>query len=88
MDAAGLSQTLAAIYQTTQHYISDTLLTQRTCSITLYLPHSFNLKMEVEGPTNPDTHLPNHMVSHIIHSNRHSHHCEKPKSYKITYICM
>jgi len=57
-------------------------------SITLYLPHSFTLKMEVEGPINPDTHLPNHTASHPIQSYHHSHHSEKPKSYMMTYICM
>jgi hypothetical protein len=61
---------------------------KNVCSVTLYLPHSFTLKMEAEGPTNPETHLPNHMASQPIQRIHHSHHCEKPKSYKITYVCM
>lgn len=34
---------------------------KNVCSITPYLPHSFTLKMEAEGPTNHDTYLPNDM---------------------------
>lgn len=39
MDAAGLSQTLVPIYETTQQYISDTLLIQRTNAASHYISH-------------------------------------------------
>jgi hypothetical protein len=47
----------------------------------LHLGHSSNPK----NVCSITPYLPNHMASHPrIHSNCHSHHCEKPKSYKIT----
>ena len=82
------SNTVTHLSNYTALHLGQSSNPKNVCSITLYLPQSSTFKMAVEGPTNPDTSLPNHTASHPIQSNHHRHHCEKSKSYKISYVCM